>query len=229
MIIGNGFIASLFKNNDNENIIFFASGVSNSLEKDKKAFRREEKLLRETIKENINKLVVYFSTCSIYDSSKNKSAYVLHKIRMESIVKEIAPNYLVLRVSNAIGKGGNSNLLLNYLIGNIRKNTAINLHTKASRNLINVEDLKAITLQLLANKYKNNIINVASPHNYTMYEIISNIEKTTGIKATINPIEIGNKYTIAIPEVKNYFIQKNKTDKMNYLICLLKKYYIKKR
>ncbi len=46
MIIGNGLISNLFRENDRENVVFFASGVSNSLETEKSAFLREENLLR---------------------------------------------------------------------------------------------------------------------------------------------------------------------------------------
>jgi nucleoside-diphosphate-sugar epimerase len=86
------------------------------LETDKSAFLREENLLRKTIKENPNKIFIYFSTCSIYDSSKNGSSYVNHKLKMEQIVEELANQFLILRVSNAVGKGGNPNLLMNYLV-----------------------------------------------------------------------------------------------------------------
>jgi hypothetical protein len=48
MIVGNGLIANLFKNDDREKVVFFASGVSNSLETEKSAFLREENLLRNT-------------------------------------------------------------------------------------------------------------------------------------------------------------------------------------
>ncbi|WP_333850847.1 hypothetical protein [Epilithonimonas sp.] len=70
MIIGRGLIASLFRDMDQENIIFFASGVSNSLETSPEEFLREENLIRKTFTENPDKLFIYFSTCSIYDSSK---------------------------------------------------------------------------------------------------------------------------------------------------------------
>ena len=64
MIVGNGLIANLFKNEDRENVVFFASGVSNSLETEKSAFLREENLLRKTLEENPEKIFIYFSTCS---------------------------------------------------------------------------------------------------------------------------------------------------------------------
>lgn len=35
---------------------------------------------------------------------------------MEQIVEELANQFLILRVSNAVGKGGNPNLLMNYLV-----------------------------------------------------------------------------------------------------------------
>ena len=48
MIIGRGLIASLFKENDYKNTIFFASGVSNSLEDNPQEFLREENLIKKT-------------------------------------------------------------------------------------------------------------------------------------------------------------------------------------
>lgn len=226
MIVGNGLIGTVFRNNDKKNTVFFASGVSNSLEKNNTNFQREEVLLRKTIQENSNKLLVYFSTCSVYDSSKNQSAYVQHKLRMENMVEKLAPFYLVLRASNAVGNGGNPNLLLNYVMHNIRHNIPIKLHTQASRNLIDVEDLKNITLQLLRDEYQNTVINVASPHHYTMNEIITNAELLLHAKAMVNCVEKGQQYIIDIPEVKPYFVKNNKTDKMSYLTQLMRKYYL---
>ena len=49
MIIGRGLIASLFKENDYKNTIFFASGVSNSLEDNPQEFLREENLIKKTV------------------------------------------------------------------------------------------------------------------------------------------------------------------------------------
>lgn len=108
MIIGKGLIASQFYEVDREDIIFFASGVSNSSETRKEEFYREQNLIEETIRLNSDKLFIYFSTCSIYDSSKYNSPYVLHKLHMEEVIKESAPKYLILRISNAVGKGGKS-------------------------------------------------------------------------------------------------------------------------
>ena len=49
MIIGNGLIAKSLQEIDSENVLFFASGVSNSLETRDSEFEREYFLLKETI------------------------------------------------------------------------------------------------------------------------------------------------------------------------------------
>ena len=192
MIVGNGLIASLFIECDQENIIFFASGVSNSLETKKEEFLREENLIKKTIAENPNKIFIYFSTCSIYDSSKAESQYVLHKLKMEQIIIQLCPQYLILRLSNAVGNGGNPNLLMNYLVRSVKNNEIINVHTKATRNLIDVEDIKNITNQLIDKQYFNKIINIAYPENYTIIEILEIMEKFYQTKLYLNLVKSGS-------------------------------------
>lgn len=225
MIVGNGLIASLFTECDQENIIFFASGVSNSLETKKEEFLREENLIKKTIIENPNKVFIYFSTCSIYDSSKAESQYVLHKLKMEQIIIQLCPQYLILRLSNAVGNGGNPNLLMNYLVRSVKNNEIINVHTKATRNLIDVEDIKNITNQLIDKQYFNKIINIAYPENYTIIEILEIMEKFYQTKLYLNLVKSGSSYGIDTHDVESYFIQYALTNKETYLYKILEKYY----
>ena len=225
MIVGNGLIASLFTECDQENIIFFASGVSNSLETKKEEFLREENLIKKTIAENPNKVFIYFSTCSIYDSSKVESQYVLHKLKMEQIIIQLCPQYLILRLSNAVGNGGNPNLLMNYLVRSVKNNEIINVHTKATRNLIDVEDIKNITNQLIDKQFFNKIINIAYPENYTIIEILEIMEKFYQTKLYLNLVKSGSGYAIDTHDVESYFIQHALTNKETYLHKILEKYY----
>lgn len=225
MIVGNGLIASLFTECDQENIIFFASGVSNSLETKKEEFLREENLIKKTIIENPNKVFIYFSTCSIYDSSKVESQYVLHKLKMEQIIIQLCPQYLILRLSNAVGNGGNPNLLMNYLVRSVKNKEIINVHTKATRNLIDVEDIKNITNQLIDKQYFNKIINIAYPENYTIIEILEIMEKFYQTKLYLNLVKSGSGYAIDTHDVESYFIQHALTNKETYLHKILEKYY----
>jgi len=225
MIIGNGLIANLFKNHDRENVVFFASGVSNSLEIRPEEFLREENLIKNTIAANKDKIFVYYSTCSIYDSSKTGSDYVLHKLKMEQIIKNSCDRFLILRVSNAVGKGGNANLLMNYIVNAVKNNETINVHTKATRNLIDVEDIKKITLDLLDKKDVNKIINVAYINNYSIIEILEIIERFYNKKTNLNLTNSGSGYNIDVEDIGNYFTENNATDKEIYLGTILKRYY----
>ncbi|MGO4708187.1 NAD-dependent epimerase/dehydratase family protein [Chryseobacterium sp. 2TAF14] len=225
MIVGKGLIASLFTDCDRENIIFFASGVSNSLEDRPEEFLREEKLINNTITENKDKIFIYFSTCSIYDSSKTNSVYVLHKLKMEQLIKSKCSRFLILRVSNAAGKGGNPNLLMNYIVRAVKNNETINVHTKATRNLIDVEDIKNITFNLIDSQSLNKIVNVAYVKNYSIIEILEIVEKFYGKKVDINLIRSGSGYHIDIPDIENYFIENNRVNKETYLYHILQKYF----
>lgn len=92
--------------------------------------------------------------------------YVNHKLKMERLVEELAHKYLILRVSNAVGKGGNPNLLMNYFSKFCERRKIINVHTLATRNLIDADDIKNITLELIDQGRLNQIINVAYLENF---------------------------------------------------------------
>lgn len=226
MIIGNGLIASLFYGEDGDEVIFFASGVSNSLETRRAEFEREEFLIRQTIYQNPEKIFVYFSTCSIYDSSKTESPYVLHKLKMEQIVAQNCPQYLILRLSNAVGRGGNPNLLMNYLVKSVREGSQINVHTQASRNLIDVEDIRHLTMLFLKEKKLNCILNLAYIHHYSVIEILQIMENELKISPKINLLKEGWGYEVMIPsEVRAYFHKYYLDDKDFYLSRMLKRYF----
>lgn len=226
MVVGNGLIAKLFKTVDCEEVIFFASGVSNSLETDHAQFLREENLIKETIQNHPDKTFVYFSTCSVYDSSKTESPYVLHKLKMEQLVASLCSKFLVLRVSNVVGNGGNPNLLMNYLIRSVKGGETINVHTKATRNLIDAEDVKGITLQLLEKNKINRIVNLAYLENYTVIEILQIIEKQLNVNLNLNLIKAGAGYQISVDDVEDYFIEHQLNNKSLYLTQIINRYYL---
>ncbi|MFV0149534.1 NAD-dependent epimerase/dehydratase family protein [Empedobacter falsenii] len=222
MIVGKGLIASQFNDVDREDVIFFASGVSNSSETKNEEFLREQNLIEDTIRLNSDKLFIYFSTCSIYDSSKYNSPYVLHKLHIEEVIKQNTTNYLILRISNAVGIGGNPNLLMNYLYRQIIMNQQLNVHQHATRNLIDVEDVKDITLQYIQSNRWNRIVNVAYAENYFIPEIVEAFEEILQKPAMKLMENKGEHYSIDIHELQYQFsIQ----DKEAYLNNLIRKYY----
>lgn len=144
MIIGSGLIASTFNKLASEtllkNFIVFASGVSNSSKNDTKEFDREKTLLIDTIKSN-NLPIIYFSSILVNTSN---SPYYNHKLNMENVIKEHTNNYLILRIPQVIGIGGNKNTLFNFIKTSIETDQIITTNEKVERALIDVDDLVKI-------------------------------------------------------------------------------------
>lgn len=222
MIVGNGLIANAFREVDREDVVFFASGVSNSLETSQEQFLREENLIRKTISENPTKLFIYFSTCSIYDSSKSDSAYVNHKLKMEHIIATKCSSYLIARVSNAVGKGGNPNLLMNYIHRSILNHEKITIHQNAKRNLIDIEDIRKMVLLLVNEKEYNKIYNIAFVQNFSILEVVSAFEKELNLSAIQEILNLGESYSIDLHGLEDYFAEESPE---NYLKNLILKYY----
>lgn len=105
MIIGHGDIASALK--DRKDKVFFASGVSNSLEKRESQYTREKNLL---LKQDRKFHIVYFSSLAVL---YGKNRYVQHKKEMESLIKQEFPRYTIMRIGN-ITWGTNPHTLINY-------------------------------------------------------------------------------------------------------------------
>lgn len=222
MIIGNGLIANAFRDADREDVVFFASGVSNSLETKAENFLREENLVKETIQKFTDKLFVYFSTCSIYDSSKNESPYVNHKLNMEHLIATNCPHYIIARVSNAVGNGGNPNLLMNYIHRSIQNGDKITIHKNAKRNLIDVEDLKNILIHIIEKEERNKIYNLAYLDNFSITDIVSTFERVLGKEAIKEILDMGESYSIDLHGLEDYFEEESPE---NYLKNLILKYY----
>ncbi len=120
MIIGRGDIASIL--NDRKDVIFFASGVSNSSEIRKSEFKRELELLS---KQDKSKCIFYFSSISIDNKEKfNGSKYLQHKKNMEDYIKNNFKNYNIIRIGNIVW-GNNPNTFLNYLKNKIKNNQKV--------------------------------------------------------------------------------------------------------
>ena len=109
MIVGNGDIASVLHEVDCNDILLFASGVSNSSCTDEKEFERERMLL---LSQPRNKHLVYFSSLSIYYST---SRYAAHKYEMECLIRqEFRTSSTIVRIGS-ITWGMNPHLLINVL------------------------------------------------------------------------------------------------------------------
>ncbi|GAB0155135.1 hypothetical protein CHRYSEOSP005_03950 [Chryseobacterium sp. Alg-005] len=220
MIIGNGLIANSLKNIDSENMLFFASGVSNSLETRSSEFEREFSLLRNTLENNDGKLV-YFSTLSIHDQSKQNSHYVLHKLNIENYIKNNCTEYLILRIGNIVGNGGNPNTLFNFLKTQISNDNQFVIHQKARRLLLDIDDISRF-IDSNCTHLTNETINLAYPYYYDLKEIVGAIQKKINRQAHYNEINEGDFYKVAFDDtIAQFFSGISPND---YLHNLAQKY-----
>jgi nucleoside-diphosphate-sugar epimerase len=221
MIIGNGMLANALREYDRDDLVFFASGVSNSQETEKSEFEREISLLNYASGHYKDKKLVYFSTCSIYDISKSESPYVQHKINIERIISDISDDFTIFRIGNAVGAGGNPNTLINFLKNAIESNKKITLHKNAGRILVGADDIAEFVSNTL-NQFKNQHIDFAYPYQFTPLEIVQRMEASIGKKANYETVNEGALYDMEFDLiVKDYF--KNITPS-DYLDKIFKSY-----
>ncbi len=228
-IQGSGFLAKAFKKKlaffKKNVIILYVAGISNSLEKRNKEFKREFKRIEEFIKSN-DKKIVYISTCSIFDNSRNH-AYVKNKIKIEKLIRLKVKKYIIIRLPELVGSNKNPNTLVNFFYNKITKKKKFNLWINAKRNLLDIEDVIKMTLYYVnIYKNKNKVMNLLNTKFYYASEILENLEKITKKKALYNEKKVKSyKYKIK-NELNSRAIKKlNLKFNKSYLNHILKKYY----
>ena len=226
MIIGNGLIASALSEKEifQCDILFFASGVSNSLETRIEEFDREVLLLKKVLHDNKDKKIVYFSSCSIYDT---ETPYSLHKLAMESIIKNDAERYLICRLPQVVGKKSNTSTLVNHFVNSLLLEQEIKVWKNAYRNIIDIEDVIYILTLILKNKKENVVINIASPYSINVIDLIKILETYFNKTMSYTLIDKGTSYNINIEELKetvdfSLLFEKNSEE---YILKVLRKYY----
>jgi nucleoside-diphosphate-sugar epimerase len=227
MVIGNGMIAKRFSSyGPNDQWLVFASGVSHSLSVSEEEFERERELLQSAIEQHPSKTIVYFSTCSIYDPSLHHSAYVLHKLKMEELIRAKARGYLIFRVSNPVGKTNNHHTVLNYFVEHIQAGTFFTVWKYASRNLVDIDDMYMVCDHIMqSSNLRNQLVNVANPVNYPVITIIEAIETHLGKTGHYSLADKGNSPLIDTSLIQPMFSDLHIEFDQHYLRRMLRKYF----
>jgi nucleoside-diphosphate-sugar epimerase len=226
MIIGNGMLAKAFKIYENiNNILIFASGISNSQEQTDEPFEREKNLLEKTLAENQTTKFIYFSTCSIEDPSMSHSRYVKHKLNMENLIQTLHPDFYIFRLSQVIGKT-NSPTIIHYFYNKIIAKESFEIWNKSTRNLIDVDDIVRIVQKIINESLmKNKIINIASPASVDVPYIVRTIENILKIEAQYASYDKGAPYSIDISPIKPIMEDLAIKFDDDYLEKTIRKYY----
>lgn len=204
MVVGKGMIAKRFAGYEaDNNVMIFASGVSNSKTATETEYTREYELLKKTIHDNPGMLVVYTGTCSVYDPGEQASRYVAHKLEMENYIRQHAEKYLICRASNVVGHTANTNTVLNYMVGHIKTGEHFFLWTHAYRNLLDIDDYyELVNYYIQHREYWNRTINIANPVSHNVREIANIAEETLGVKANCTLLDKGADFKIDLSEMQ---------------------------
>ncbi len=227
MVIGKGLLAKRFESyQHNERFLIFASGVSNSKTKNPDVYNRETALLQECIHQHPDKIIVYFSTCSLYDPDEQQSAYVQHKLHIEEWIRQNARQFFIFRVSNVAGHSTNPNTVLNYFFYHIRNGINFDLWTNACRNIIDIDDVFFIADELLKKIPASSApVNIANPVSYPVKDIVSAIETFLGTKSNYVEVSKGSCFDIDLSAIRPVLERSAATFDKDYLAGLLAKYF----
>lgn len=211
--------------NDNE-VLIFASGVSNSRETKDEAFKRERELLEVNLNLFQEAVFVYFSTCSIEDPSMQESQYVKHKLEMEDLIKRNHHKFHIFRLPQVVGKT-NSPTIIHFLYDKLTTQEPFDIWANSTRNLIDVQDIvKIVNFILLKSLYTNEMVNIASPFSINIQTIVQILENITNQKGYYGLISKGASYNIDISKILPLFSSIGLQFEESYTHDIIKKYYL---
>jgi nucleoside-diphosphate-sugar epimerase len=226
MLIGKGLLAQAFAPafETREDMVIFASGVSNSRETAPEAFERERLLLEQALA--TAPMLVYFSTCSIQDPDLAGSQYVRHKAAMEQLIADTARRMAIFRLPQVVGHTPNPHTLTNYLHRTIEQGDVFHVWSRARRNLIDVDDVAAIACQLLHNGMaEGRVTNIACPYSVPVIELVRIFENVMGQRANYDLVEAGGSYAIDVTEAMQAAKEAGIVIDASYIDKLIRKYY----
>jgi len=221
MIIGNGLIAKNCFFIDQEDILFFASGVSNSMCNDDNEYRKEITLLEKYIK--TDKKIIYFSSIDEYIVN-NK--YLKHKKHIEEIIKSNTDNFIILKLPQLVGESGNSKNFISYIYNNIKNNIEFDVFL-TKRSLLDIFDLINFLKHLIKKDFRG-FININYIELSEVTDIVEIIEGILNKKAIIKKNIIIDQKINKNNEFVDSLINKVIKNTEFYNLKTIKKYFNEK-
>jgi nucleoside-diphosphate-sugar epimerase len=225
MVVGNGLIARSFHDfAENEDVIIFASGVSNSLSRDASAYQREKDLIDRY--KSSKMLFVYFSTISVLAPCMQESAYVIFKKEMEQYIAEQFQRYIIFRLPNLVGRSDNPNTLTNFIAHQIVRGNKLEIHKHATRYLLDVDHMAMICRYFINNGQPNKTYDIVLNNKTTISAIVKELENIFNTNVQSNDVPKG--CDVSITPIEPFILQQIGLDHLdinNYNHNLLAKYY----
>lgn len=199
MIIGNGLIAQVFKNQPElNNVVIIAAGVSNSTTARYSDYLREKELIKSLLDSQRGSSFVYFGSTGVYNEAQRESDYIQHKLEMENLISTQSEKHLILRLPNVIGPKFNTNTTINFLFDRVTNGVEFVAHINQLRFLIDVEWIPLIVQELLKSQTKGLVENFVINEGATVKSIISIVEEISEKKAIYKVDETSSAFDIPV-------------------------------
>ncbi len=227
MIIGSGLMARAFAPvySTGRETWIYAAGVSNSSCADEREFARERRRLEAALADaGPDPTVVYFGTCSALDPELAESAYVRHKLAMESIVRA-RRRHLILRLPQVAGRSSNPHTLLNYLHSRVARSERFVVWKHARRHVVDVADVVALARSRLDAGPVADIMHIAPEPSHPVTEIVAAFEKLTGKRALYDEVDRGSAFVVDAAPIARLTAAAGVDFGGDYLYRTLRRYY----
>ena len=217
-IIGTGFIARNFAAlaAAHPDVVLFAAGVSHAGCTSEDAFRREVDVLYGTVQQCRRKgrRLVYCSTASgqMYAEPHShgvedepvfpRSAYGRHKLAMETVIRQSGTDYLILRLASPLGLHQQPHQLIPALVAQVQRGQ-VDLHRGAHRDLIDIEDVVAITDRLLSRNITREVVNVASGVAVPIEDIVQVLVTRASTPVQIHAVDRPDSNRVSLHKLAN--------------------------
>lgn len=228
MIIGRGLLGKALINIDSEKYLFYVNGISNSVMEEIPDDNFEVQQIKEISEKIGDKTFIYLSTSQVNRKENFCRPYVLHKYKMENLTAKLFPNYIIVRTSNLVGNSPwNKHTLFNYLFNSLNEGNEIYVNELIIRNVLDVDHFVLLFEYYLNHFFtKNCIIDLVNPVSFNMREILSAFEATFSKKFARNQLDDHFAYFGAPCNLSLILVEQCTIPLENYLLNLLKKYYL---
>lgn len=214
-VIGRGLLAGAFASaaETGPDAIICASGVSDSQCTDEAAFRREHTLLHDLTRRARARdaILVYFSGAPVYGrvsglrvegaDATPETPYGRHKLECENVVVDSGARHLVLRLPNVVGLGGHPRQLIPSLVAQALSGSVV-VKIGATRDLLDVDDLRAIVAALLRHGVDDGIVNVASGISTPVLRLVEVIAAVLRVSPSVTAIDGGDSQEFSTAKVR---------------------------
>lgn len=241
-VLGTGLIGRAFSvaTQPHVSATIFAKGVADSSCTDPRQLQRELTELRDTLaawQKQDGTFIYVSSGGAVYGQTEAVrhedmtpapvSVYGRHKLDCELVVVGSGVPYLILRMPNVVGTGGNPRQLIPSLVHQALEGH-VTLSLGASRDIIDIEDVVHLTLAMIRNGAENETVNVVSGISTDIGDIFSYIEKMLGRTVDIAWQPGGRKQQFSVEKLAQLASQRLPFE-TGYAEAVIRKYLVSRK